>query len=491
MDDIECIGVTQGIVGTVNLPNIYVPRLIIIKEAVAVGVIYPPYLIYKIKSVCLLSDEKPDCLPLQTCLKHNRKSNTSSFPIQKQSIFEGSLIVNKTWDVMKNAGLSIRSTTQQAAALATNQVRSSINKSTKSNRNIAKDDKKISDEIHKIFDDTDSFYFCPDDDITNNLQRKNDSDFDERFFWNMHMIKDILKFNEKLWILPVMQGFIQVEKCVVDNECFTLALVSRRSRHRAGTRYKRRGVDEQGNVANYVETEQLLSFHEHHISFTQIRGSVPVYWSQPGYKYRPPPVIDRDVNETLASFEKHFEKEIELYKKICIINLVEQSGREKIIFDAYTNHILKHDSDKLTYVTFDFHEFCRGMKFENVSTLINAISSETSAMGFHWRDTNGTICNQKSIFRVNCMDCLDRTNVVQTAIGKLVLESQLVKLGLCAPYTDLPDQLKGPFMILWANNGDIISKQYAGTNALKGDYTRTGERKFTGIMKDGMNSANR
>lgn len=26
---------------------------------------------------------------------------------------------------------------------------------------------------------------------------------------------------------------------------------------------------------------------------------------------------------------------------------------------------------------------------------------------------------------------------------------------------------------------------------LQGDYTRTGERKFTGIMKDGMNSANR
>lgn len=26
---------------------------------------------------------------------------------------------------------------------------------------------------------------------------------------------------------------------------------------------------------------------------------------------------------------------------------------------------------------------------------------------------------------------------------------------------------------------------------LQGDYTRTGERKFTGLMKDGMNSANR
>lgn len=46
-------------------------------------------------------------------------------------------------------------------------------------------------------------------------------------------------------------------------------------------------------------------------------------------------------------------------------------------------------------------------------------------------------------------------------------------------------------MLLWANNGDIISRQYAGTNALKGDYTRTGERKVSGMLKDGVNSANR
>jgi len=44
---------------------------------------------------------------------------------------------------------------------------------------------------------------------------------------------------------------------------------------------------------------------------------------------------------------------------------------------------------------------------------------------------------------------------------------------------------------VWANNGDSISKQYAGTNALKGDYTRTGERNLSGLVKDGVNSASR
>lgn len=60
-------------------------------------------------------------------------------------------------------------------------------------------------------------------------------------------------------------------------------------------RYKRRGVDDEGKCANYVETEQLVWYHDHQVSFIQVRGSVPVYWSQPGYKYKPPPRIDKGI----------------------------------------------------------------------------------------------------------------------------------------------------------------------------------------------------
>ncbi|XP_070072742.1 phosphatidylinositide phosphatase SAC2 isoform X3 [Drosophila takahashii] len=508
VDDIECIGVTHGIVGVISLPNVYEPHLIVVKEATAVGVLYPPHLVYKIKSICILSAEEPDT-DLPNCTKHSKSNqstpthsvsssnnNNASAPSsggggssKSTKLFEG---MNKTWGAVKSAGNTIKNTTQQAANLATKQVKSSVG--IREPKHI---ERRITEELHKIFDETDSFYFSFDCDITNNLQRHeakledSQSQPDERFFWNMHMIRELLNLNDKTWILPIIQGFMQVENCVIGNECFTLALVSRRSRHRAGTRYKRRGVDEKGNCANYVETEQILSFRHHQLSFTQVRGSVPIYWSQPGYKYRPPPRLDRGVAETQQAFELHFTKELETYGRVCIVNLVEQSGKEKTIGDAFAEHVIKFNNELMIYVTFDFHDYCRGMRFENVSALIDAVGPEAGAMGFHWRDQRGMICNQKSVFRVNCMDCLDRTNVVQTAIGKAVLESQLVKLGLSPPYTPIPEQLKSPFMVLWANNGDIISRQYAGTNALKGDYTRTGERKISGMMKDGMNSANR
>ena len=39
------------------------------------------------------------------------------------------------------------------------------------------------------------------------------------------------------------------------------------------------------------------------------------------------------------------------------------------------------------------------------------------------------LCRQEGVFRVNCMDCLDRTNVVQTAFCRQVLQSA-VSTGL-------------------------------------------------------------
>jgi hypothetical protein len=83
----------------------------------------------------------------------------------------------------------------------------------------------------------------------------------------------------------------------------TLGLISRRCRFRAGTRYFRRGIDHEGNVANFNETEQILLVegptvpgsvrtsddnYTAKLSYVQIRGSVPVFWSEVNtLRYKP------------------------------------------------------------------------------------------------------------------------------------------------------------------------------------------------------------
>ena len=75
----------------------------------------------------------------------------------------------------------------------------------------------------------------------------------------------------------------------INGQHLKLCLVSRRSRYRAGTRYFRRGVDREGHVANFVETEQVVLADAAdnngdeasiQLSFVQIRGSVPLFWAE-------------------------------------------------------------------------------------------------------------------------------------------------------------------------------------------------------------------
>ena len=62
------------------------------------------------------------------------------------------------------------------------------------------------------------------------------------------------------------------------------------------------------------------------------------------------------VEETRQAFSRHFERELSIYGKQCIVSLVEQGGKEKIIGDAFTDHVVHLSEPRLTYVTFDFHE---------------------------------------------------------------------------------------------------------------------------------------
>ena len=63
-------------------------------------------------------------------------------------------------------------------------------------------------------------------------------------------------------------------------------LISRRSSARAGTRFHSRGIEESGNVSNFVETEMVVSFNNDSCTFShmQIRGSIPLFWSQKAKK---------------------------------------------------------------------------------------------------------------------------------------------------------------------------------------------------------------
>lgn len=274
---------------------------------------------------------------------------------------------------------------------------------------------------------------------------------------------------------------------------FLLTLISRRSVNRPGVRYLRRGVDDEGNTANTVETEQILSVPDwapsHNVySYLQVRGSIPLYFSQSPYAFRPVPVLHHSAEVNQLAFGRHFRDMGRRYGKIQAVCLVDKHAGELKLGEQYEryaegfNEAGGVDGTPLRLEWFDFHNECRGMKYENVTRLVDRLKETLNEYGYTIVKDGATLHSQTGIVRTNCMDCLDRTGVAQCAFGQWALEHQLQNEGVHIDLTgDLSTQW---FNTLWADNGDAISKQYSSTAALKGDYTRTRKRDYRGALND-------
>ena len=76
------------------------------------------------------------------------------------------------------------------------------------------------------------------------------------------------------------------------------------------------------------------------------------------------------------------------------------------------------------------------------------------------------------------MDCLDRTNVVQSLLANENLNRVLRDFGLLdrdgvTTTNSFPD-FQRLFRHVWADHANLLALQYAGSGALKTDFTRTG-----------------
>lgn len=85
--------------------------------------------------------------------------------------------------------------------------------------------------------------------------------------------------------VPCIYGFIFIRTLQLDAiKKFDFALISKKDIRRPGRRFIVRGIDREGNVANFVETEHVFTVYEQSdsmkvASYIQTRGSIPALWS--------------------------------------------------------------------------------------------------------------------------------------------------------------------------------------------------------------------
>ncbi|XP_007899882.1 phosphatidylinositol-3-phosphatase SAC1-B [Callorhinchus milii] len=350
---------------------------------------------------------------------------------------------------------------------------------------------------------TDGFYFSTSYDLTHTLQRlaNTSPEFqemslleraDQRFVWNGHLLREFAAQPElHRFAVPVVHGFMLVKCCCVNGKYFDWIIISRRSCFRAGVRYYVRGIDSEGHAANFVETEQIVQYNGWKASLVQTRGSIPFFWSQrPNLRYKPKPQISKSMNH-MDGFQRHFDSQIISYGKQMAVNLVDQKGPEKGLEQAYSKMIASLANVMVKYHAFDFHKECSRMRWERLQILLDQVAEQQDEFGYFLVDSEGSILlQQEGVFRTNCIDCLDRTNVVQSLIAHRSVQSQLQRIGVLHVGQRIEEQadFEKIYKSSWADNANACAKQYSGTGALKTDYTRTGKRTNWGLLMDGWNS---
>ncbi|OEL19652.1 Phosphoinositide phosphatase SAC2, partial [Dichanthelium oligosanthes] len=306
--------------------------------------------------------------------------------------------------------------------------------------------------------------------LQKNITEKNTGQvvYETMFVWNEFLTRAIRHhLKNTSWTVALVHGFFKQSKLSVSGKDFWLTLIARRSRHFAGTRFLKRGVNEKGRVANDVETEQIVfadtpdGIPSHMASVVQHRGSIPLTREKKPRES----LLRAEFAKAIHYINKGLTEDKRL--KFLHMDLSKLSRRKGTNVLALLNKVA---SDVLELTEFLHCEISTSAKSEDASSGERTVAKPHD--GKSSSDQSECIAKlvplflQKGVLRTNCIDCLDRTNVAQFAYGLAALGRQLHALGFTeTPKIELHAPLADDLMDFYERMGDTLAIQYGGSAA--------------------------
>ncbi|XP_072265470.1 synaptojanin-2-like [Pyxicephalus adspersus] len=309
------------------------------------------------------------------------------------------------------------------------------------------------------------------------------------FFWNrlLHVPLKHYQVSCSDWLLKVICGGVEIRTVYASHRKAKACLISRISSVRAGARFHIRGVDDDGHVSNFVETEQTIYVDDNDLSsFVQIRGSVPIFWEQPGLQVGSHHLkLTRGLEANAPAFDRHMMLLKEQYGKQVIVNLLRSKGGEEVLSRAFKKLLwASQHAEDVPMINFDYHQIVKGGKIEKLENMLKPqLKLNLEEFGVYTEGENLTKRVQKGTFRINCLDCLHRTNGVQAYIALEVLRTQLESLGL-GDMKPVMERFEESYKSMWSANGHNLSMIFTGSRALEG-------KAKVGKLKDGARTVSR
>ena len=261
---------------------------------------------------------------------------------------------------------------------------------------------------------------------------------------------------------------------------------------------------------------------------------MPLFWEQAGIQALNAKIqITRPQAASQSAFDRHFRELISGYSHVHALNLLGTRDIETVLTTAYSEHMRQSsaaetaslsigeglmnekyqdekaaaaeadDEERAGLTNFDFHSTSRSVggidgvraELKNMAP----VRDKTESFAFTIIDREGAVrIQQRGIFRTNCLDCLDRTNVVQDFLSQFAIAIFFERAAAASGSGDrfigfgnLSHPVWGALRSLWGHNGDALSRIYAGTGALNTSFTKTGKKTLGGMLSNAVKSATR
>lgn len=315
---------------------------------------------------------------------------------------------------------------------------------------------------------------------------------DDGFVWNANLLEPFSRAGfAGAWLLPAVRGYVGCSEVKLFGGLLpaAVAVISRRSRHMAGTRYHRRGANAEGHVANEVETEQLVAIGggampgvAWRASIVQLRGSVPLVWMQQGMQYKPRPQISGSESQNSAVFGRHLQRLLAAYgAPLHYVSLLQRGQGDEAELARAFESLSAASAAQVDMHAIDFHRLVKGGQLAPILAYLRP-SGGGASLAAQWT-TDGAAGMQRSqqagVVRTSCLDCLDRTNVLQWCVAREALHRQLGEARSLLPVHKAAESWEAgvakigeAVQALWSDNGHALSLQYAGTASLRSGLMR-------------------
>ncbi|KAJ3218194.1 hypothetical protein HDU67_006456 [Dinochytrium kinnereticum] len=345
--------------------------------------------------------------------------------------------------------------------------------------------KVTSEALTRLFTAGQSFYSI-DVDLTNGPQRflakgyrqqstLNFPNFDSesvlrhmerRFLFNRNILAPILRPKAGSFILPIVHGFVGSTTLAIGTTKIHIVVISRVGTGRAGLNF--RGIDEFGEAAGEVETETIIFSRKRISAFRIVRGSVPLFWisddidDPDGFQHLNSP-------ESISALKAHLERLREFYGgDVSVVDLLRLDVKHEVTLGkALEDSLLELNCKDVEY----FH--CNGSAInpssDSLIRFLKELQRSLSKQHFFSCAIDGQgafIGNaelQRGIYRVNCIDGMDLSNLVQYSLTMEAIGKMLEFMGLPSKISKAERTKVG---LLWAANGDSLSMNFLGTYSL-------------------------